>query len=86
MRPRWTGWNPACFDDVGYVRNLVYLSMGTRDDTAGLLVWLLWYLGADPDWHAKVAAAPDSDLAERVVSETLRLDQSEYVMRATRAR
>jgi len=76
---------PGVLGDVGYVRNLVYLSMGTRDDTTGLLVWLLWYLAAHPDWRAKVAAAPDSDLAERVVSETLRLDQSEYVMRATRA-
>jgi cytochrome P450 len=75
---------PGVLDDVGFVRNLVYLALGPRDDITGLLVWLTWYLSMHPEWLTAVAAAPDSDVIDRIISETLRLDQSEYLFRITR--
>jgi len=78
---------PAALADPAVMRNLLYTVITTRDDVAGLLLWVLWYLGAHPQSTARVRAEPDDApaLADRVVSETLRLAQSEFVMRKTRA-
>ena len=69
-------------DDPGLVRNLIYLGLGPRNDLAGLLTWITWYLASSPEWLASVRGVPlGSDLPDRIVSETLRLDQSEYLFR-----
>lgn len=76
---------PGSLDDACIARNLVYLALGPRDDVAGLLTWVSWYLAVNPRWLDAVRLAGGSgrrDVAERIVSETLRLDQSEYVMRS----
>ena len=74
--------HPDALDDVGVMRNLVYLGLGPRDDLAGLLTWVCWYLARNPRWLAEVRRVPEGDdLPERIVSETLRLDQSEYLNR-----
>ena len=61
-------------------------------DVGGLLMWVLKQLTDHPTWLAELRApspsspsspsAPDEDsLADRVVKETLRLEQSEYLYR-----
>ncbi len=37
-------------DDPAVLRNLIYSVVTSRDDVSGLLVWVLWYLAADPQW------------------------------------
>jgi cytochrome P450 len=76
--------HPDALDDPGVLRNLIYLGLGPRDDLAGLLTWVCWYLAQDPGLLTRVRSTPDGDdLAGRIVSETLRLDQSEYIARFT---
>jgi cytochrome P450 len=75
---------PGVLDDDGVMRNLIYLALGPRDDVAGLMTWVCWYVAHNPVWLEQVrSASADARvaIAGRIVSETLRLDQSEYVMR-----
>ena len=66
-------------DDPVLTSNLLWLTSTTSEDTAGLLMWLLKHLADNPEWlHA---ARHDDALANRIVSESVRLEQSEYVMR-----
>jgi len=78
---------PESLDDEGVVRNLVYLVITTREDLASLMVWLLAQLTTEPRWIDRVRSdmAEGGDLVDRAVSETLRLEQSEFLLRrATR--
>lgn len=77
---------PGALDDVGIMRNLIYNSVTTRDDVAGLLMWVVKNLADYPRWVAEIRAATrdDTDVVRRVVSETLRLDQSEFLFRRAR--
>ena len=74
-------------DDPAVLRNVIYSVVTSRDDVAGLLVWVLWYLAADAEWSRALRDAsgetgPDREaLADRIVSETIRLEQSEFLMR-----
>lgn len=82
---RLEGDQPGVLDDDGVIRNLIYLALGPRDDVAGLMTWVCWYVAHHPDWLERIRNAAGADrcgIASRIVSETLRLDQSEYVMRA----
>jgi cytochrome P450 len=69
--------------DPGIVRNLIFETINTRDDMAGLLMWVFKFLVDDPTWSERLRAAGDDGqpLTERFVSETLRLAQSEYLFR-----
>lgn len=81
--------------DPTVVGNLIYISQSTASDVSELLTWLLKMLSDHPQWHRRLrddldgpgsrSADPEAtpDLADRIVSETLRLEQSEYVMRQT---
>jgi cytochrome P450 len=72
--------------DPSIVANLVYVVQNARDDTAGLLLWALKMLGDHPEWARALATAPDAEaLALRIVLETLRLEQSEFLFRKARA-
>lgn len=75
--------DPAALDDPGTVRNLIYTTITTGEDVAGLLMWLVKHLGDDPRWVGRLRDDPD-DLADRIVAETLRLEQSEYLFRRIR--
>ena len=62
----------------------------TWADMSGFLCWVLYYLGRNPRWleeAGQLETLPDltnhSTLAARVVLETLRLRQSEFIFRAT---
>ena len=80
---RFEELEPGALTDQSLVRNLVYTMITSHDDVAGLLVWVLWYVTQDPSWVEQLRSDPDgaTALADRIVSETLRLEQSEFVMR-----
>lgn len=82
--------HPEALNDPTVMRNLIYFLHVTWSDVAALLLWLLKMLSDHPDWVTKLRqalAAPGSsvstanDLSVRVVSETLRLEQSEHLYR-----
>ena len=73
--------------------NFIYIVQNARNDTAGLLTWLLKMLGDHPAWSQRLQASaaashghdkPVSDLANRIVTETLRLEQSEFLFRTVK--
>jgi cytochrome P450 len=70
--------------------NFIYFLQNARNDTAGLLTWVLKMLGDHPVWAERLqasAAATDNEetmvsgLAKRIIMETLRLEQSEFLFR-----
>ncbi len=79
--------------DSSLQRNLVYLMLTVSIDVADMLVWLWYDLTQASAWVSKVREIPeaaaerasDNTLASRIVLETLRLHQSEYLMRRTTA-
>jgi cytochrome P450 len=77
---------PDALEQPAIVRNLIYTAMTARDDVAGLLMWLFKNLSDNPAWVTELRAAPAHapDLTARIVSETLRLGQSEYLQRRAR--
>jgi cytochrome P450 len=82
--------DPAAADDPTAIRNLIYLLSVSAGDVAGLLVWTLKQLADNPEWlprlrdetdtRPEAADRPDA-LPYRVILETLRLEQSELIMR-----
>lgn len=83
--------DPAAIDDPTRIRNLfLTFRLGTSDLT-GLLDWVVTKLTAAPEWADRVRRAPRTpgpptgsqpgDLASRIVLETLRMEQSEYLYR-----
>ncbi len=74
--------------DPTVIGNLIYIFETARWDLAGLLFWLIKKLSDHPDWTGRLRRAPDDggadsvhDLADRIVKETLRLEQSELLNR-----
>jgi cytochrome P450 len=71
-------------DDETLVKNLVYMVQTSYSDVAGLLTWTVWQLSRQPDLIERLRKSDDLDsAARRVVLETLRLEQSEYLLRQT---
>jgi cytochrome P450 len=69
-------------DDPNVVLNVVFLLANSSRDVAGLMHWLVKMLADNPRWAERVRAENGSgDLPRRIVSETLRLAQSEYIAR-----
>jgi len=78
--------DPDAAKDATIVANLLYVVQNARDDTAGLLLWTLAMLGDHPQWARALAATDEPEaLALRIVLETLRLEQSEFLFRKARA-
>lgn len=81
------GFDPA--GDPTLLRNLVVMAQMTAKDTAGLIGWCVWFLANSPQWVQRVRddATKLADpsrvpaVAGHVISETLRLAQSEFVWR-----
>lgn len=72
--------DPSAVDDPNVLLNLVFLfATGSRDVT-GLLQWIVKLLGENPVWITSVRSS-NGDLDRRIVMETLRLAQSEYITR-----
>ncbi len=68
-------------DDPTLLGNLVYMIETGGRDTADLLLWVLKELADHPDRAAELGRTADPGLAQRIVLETLRREQSEYVVR-----
>ena len=71
--------SPEALTDPNVVLNLVFLLRTASGDVAGLLHWIMKELGDHPEWQEHARA--DSGLARRIVLETLRLHQSEFIQR-----
>lgn len=77
--------DPAALDDPNMLGNLVMLTATTSVDTHGLVKWALHFV-TDGGWQRRLRAdlheqADGGDLADRIISETLRLEQSEALHR-----
>jgi cytochrome P450 len=85
LAARMEAEHPGALADPGIVRDFIFETINTRDDTAGLLMWALKFLADDPAQAQRLRDAGDDEhaFADRVVSETLRLSQSEYLFRRT---
>lgn len=73
-------------DNPTTMMNLVYLMETTHRDVAGLVTWALKLASDHPEWLSRLHEEDPDDatprsLANRMVSETLRLAQSEHVYR-----
>jgi cytochrome P450 len=80
--------HPSALEDETALGNLIYSLTIGRADLIALLMWVLDLLGRAPDWSQRLRetarAQPEHEgyaLAARIVWETLRLEQSEYVYR-----
>ena len=73
----------ARMPDDTCIDNLIFMWKVSAPNAVGLLRWLVAVLGENPDWCARLQAElrrdhSDGQLLDRVISETLRLSQSEY--------
>lgn len=76
---------PNALDDPTISANFAFLLRTTTTDLTGLLHWIVKMLGDNNDCLVALRRSPDqSGMAERVVMETLRLQQSEYIARDVR--
>jgi cytochrome P450 len=85
--------NPAQADDPTVLGNFIYMFRLGQGDVRGMLRWVLKLLADHPDWARRArdevdardetGGARPSPLAARIVRETLRLEQSEYLYRRT---
>lgn len=71
-----------------YYLNLIYTLIISQNDLAGLSHWLVQLLGENPIWLERLRAqraeeSAANNLAARIVQETLRLEQSEFLLRRT---
>jgi cytochrome P450 len=86
--------DPRAAHDQTVLGNLIYILQTSWRDVAGLLLWTLKMLSDHPEWATRVReelalSGKENDkesncLASRIVMETLRLEQSEYLMRKVR--
>ncbi|MGH8033697.1 MAG: cytochrome P450 [Lysobacterales bacterium] len=81
---------PGSLNNPTVVGNLIYIMHTTWSDISGLLVWLMRLLTENPQYAEALRSVTDipgamerdkPPLASRVVMETLRLEQSEYLYR-----
>ena len=72
---------PEAVEDDNVVLNLVFLLATTYRDVTGLLHWVVKMLGDNPGCCERLSTGAEDGLASRVVLETLRLEQSEYILR-----
>jgi cytochrome P450 len=85
--------NPEVARDPTVLANLVFIVQTSVSDLTGLFMWILKMLGDNPQWVVRMQeeslcksepSGPfQNELPTRVVLETLRLEQSEYVVRKT---
>ena len=77
--------HPAALDDPTIRMNLTFLMRTAATDVTGLLHWIVKMLGDNNHWLSAMRGSTSADdIAERVVMETLRLEQSEFIVRNVR--
>jgi cytochrome P450 len=67
-------------DDTA-IDNLLFILRISANDAAGLMVWIIEFLGLHPEWLDRVRAGGAPDLPLRIIKETVRLSRSEYLYR-----
>jgi len=82
---------PHMSNDLTMIQNLVYINRIARRDVGGLLIWIFKLLSDNPEWTRRLREEPlvrdkgswrqPESLAGRIITETLRLEQSEYICR-----
>lgn len=87
--------DPAALVDETILLNLVYMVQVGRNDMTGLLMWILKKLADHPEFIRQLRdqigpvgdheAVVRAELAELIVKETLRLEQSEFLSRKASA-
>lgn len=84
------GRNAKALEDRTLAGNLVYLAKVGMTDMRGLLGWTLKLLIDNPQWMSRLRDEEPTDpypgedsaaLARRIIKETLRLEQSEFLFR-----
>ena len=76
--------HPEALDDPTVVRNFIFTIRTGAIDVTGLLHWALKLLAENPRWLVALRETDDpSELADRVVMELLRHEQSELLYRYT---
>lgn len=82
--------DPSSVNDETLVGNIVCMLQLGAYDVAGLLLWILKQLSDHPAWQERLFAEVSSqemygggELIDRIISETLRLEQSEFILRKT---
>lgn len=86
--------HPEALSSDAIMGSFAYSLHTARVDASGLVVWMLAVLGENAEWvetlRADCASKPEAGeiggLADRVVRETLRLRQSEFIIRCARKR
>ena len=83
--------DPGAMHDEARARNLFFIFRLGLNDATSLLDWVLTKVTENPEWQDKVKATPRTwgapvasqppDCASRVVLETLRMEQSEFMYR-----
>jgi cytochrome P450 len=83
--------NPDAINDVTLRRNMLYIMKIGRGDVTSFLNWIWHFLSLNPEWLEKVRQQSEpADLinwrsldsqVDRVIAETLRMEQSEYLYR-----
>jgi cytochrome P450 len=84
--------HPQALASDAMMGNFAYALHTARIDVAGLMVWVLAVLGENAHWVAALRADcvsnPDASevggLADRIIRETLRMRQSEFLIRRAR--
>jgi cytochrome P450 len=76
---------PQMAEDRTVLLNLFYMWQTASADVAGMLHWCIACLGSSPHWRERLQEACQGEgvppLARAIVQETLRMEQSEYLMR-----
>jgi cytochrome P450 len=83
--------DPDAINDVTLRRNMLYIMRIGRGDVTNFLIWIWHFLSLNPEWLEKVRRESEpADLVnwrnldsqvDRVIAETLRMEQSEYLYR-----
>jgi len=86
MADEMTRLEPGALGAADVMRGFLYNAITTRDDVGGLLLFVAHHVAEEPAWADALRADGEEGerVAERFVSEVLRLDQSEYLYRQTR--
>ncbi len=84
----WLGANPGVPDQT-VLDNFMFLFRIGVNNVSSLLRWILKMLADHPEWGERVRREGNTPeqpgLAERIVMETLRLEQSEYIYRIVKS-
>jgi cytochrome P450 len=76
---------PTSNHDHQILRNLIYVLLTASSDVTGLMHWMMKMVCDHPEWIQRLRDDREpGELAQRIVRETLRLEQSEYLMRQAR--